>query len=310
MAARKTASIIIPNYNGREHLQRLLPSIAGQTAGNYEVIIVDDCSPDRSAVEYVRTFIKDYDNMRLIENEDNLGFVKTCNKGLKLAEGNYICTLNNDTKLESNFVERNVQVMDEDSSIGVLSCVIVDQYGNNWFSGGSFKSGVRVNLRDDFLGVRTVDWVAGTAPFYRKDLFAEVGLLDETFVMYHEDVEFCLRVRHKTRYSVCMFSDKLVTHYVQDRRNPTFDTAKRLKLSYYGHRNNIVLLKTYSRGSIPKALLRHLLDIIILAMVGIRRFKPLFSVQAAIFVVRGTIDGLRTKQNRQVRSASGRRSHS
>jgi len=64
-----TASIVIPNYNGSECLRRLLPSVAKQTFPNCEVIIIDDCSPDRSVIDYIRAFIGDHANMRLVEND-------------------------------------------------------------------------------------------------------------------------------------------------------------------------------------------------------------------------------------------------
>lgn len=128
-------SIVIPNYNRKEHLGILLPSILRQTFNDYEVIIIDDCSPDTETVGYIKAAIKDHKHMRLIENDKNVGFVKTCNRGIKLANGDYICILTNDTEVASEFVEENVKIMDSDSSIGVLSCIIVDQYQNNWFSG-------------------------------------------------------------------------------------------------------------------------------------------------------------------------------
>jgi len=297
---RSKVSIIIPNYNGKEYLKRLLPSIANQTFDDYEVIIIDDFSPDRSVLEYIKTFIKDHKNMRLIENGENMGFVKTCNKGFRLADGDYICLLTNDTEVKSNFVERNVEIMDADSSIGVLSCVIVDQRGNNWFSGGSFKAGLRVNLRDDFQGVRSIDWVAGTACFYRRGVFDKVGLLSEAFFMYHEDIDFCLRVRNETDYKVCMFPEKLVTHYVWSLEPGPPDLAKEDRLYYYLHRNHILLLKRYCPKYIPKILLYNLREIIILLIVPRSKLRPrafLLSIPRVIPIIRGTLDGLIKRQS-------------
>jgi len=284
---RFKVSIIIPNYNGQEHLKRLLPSIANQNFDDYEVLIIDDCSPDRSVLDYIKSFIKDYRNFNLVENNENLGFVKTCNKGIGLARGDYICLLNNDTEVKSNFVQRNVEILDADSSIGVLSCIIVDKHGKNWFSGGSFKSGLNVNLVDDFQGVRTVDWVSGTACFYRKDVFSRVGLLDESLFMYHEDIEFCLRVRSRTDYKICVFSDKLVTHYLGA------SLAKRLR--YYLHRNHIIILKRYSPKYIPRVLLLYAGEIATLPIAAMLRLSPRYFFREFINITKGTIDGLNNK---------------
>lgn len=307
-AATRRATIIIPNYNGKDHLERLLPSIADQTFNDYEVVIIDDCSLDRSAVEYVKTFIRDRANMRLVENTENMGFVKTCNRGFGLANAEYVCILTNDTEVTRDFVERNVQVMEEDTSIGVLSCVIVDQDRKNWFTGGSFQGGFRVNLKDDFQGCRRVDWVAGTACFYRRAVLEKVGLLDEHLVMYHEDLDFCLRVRQRSEYKVCMFSDKLVTHHVRDGRVTGIDRARILRQRYYGHRNHLVVVNRYSPGSKYKVLSYYLLEIvrdaIVLPLLGIlasiRRLDPSYFItwtQAVAAGARGTIDGLRVKLN-------------
>lgn len=307
LTARR-ASIIIPNYNGRSHLERLLPSIADQTYTDYEVIVIDDCSSDRGAVEYIRAFIRDHDNMRLIENPENLGFVKTCNSGFRLARGEYVCILTNDTEVRRDFVERNVGVMGEDATIGILSCVVVDQDGNNWFTGGSFRGGFRVNLKDDFQGIRPVDWVAGTACFYRRELLDKVGLLDASYVMYHEDIDFCLRVKQETEYKVCVFSDKLVTHYLRNAKASGIDRAKLLRQRYYGHRNHLLLLTRYSPGSKRKVLAYYVLeltkDTIVLPVVGaltsIRRLDPAYFmtwIQAVAASAKGTIDGLRMRRN-------------
>jgi len=282
---RVKVSVIIPNYNGREYLEKLLPSIADQTFNDYEVIILDDCSPDKSAVEYIKGFIRNRRNMRLVENEKNLGFVKNCNKGFALASGNYICLLTNDTVVASNFLERNVAVMEADSSIGVLSCMIVDEHGHNWFSGGSFKAGILVNLRDDFTGVRCVDYAAGTAPFYRREVFAKVGYLNESFYMYHEDVEFCLRVRKKTDYKICVFHEKLLTHYWYD------DPGKLNTRLYYGQRNHMLLLRKYAPRYLPKVAFLTLMDsIIFLARYVFKRNSRAISI--VITTVHGTIAGL------------------
>lgn len=282
---RVKVSVIIPNYNGREYLEKLLPSIADQTFDDYEIIILDDCSPDRSAVEYIKDFIRNRQNMRLVENEKNLGFAKNCNRGFALARGNYICLLTNDTVVASNFLERNVAVMEADSSIGVLSCMIVDEHGHNWSSGGIFRAGIPVNLRDDFTGVRCVDYAAGTAPFYRREVFAKVGYLNESFYMYHEDVEFCLRVRKKTDYKVCVFDEKLVTHYWSV--NPDKDNIR----LYWGHRNHMLLLRKYALRYLPKVAFLTLTNSIILlasyVLKGNRR-----SLSIAIPKIRGTIAGL------------------
>ena len=291
MAGRKyRVSVIVPHYNQAECLRRLLPTIATQTISDYEVIIIDDCTPDRAAVEYARGFIKDRENMRLVQNSENMRFVKTCNKGIKLAAGEYVCLLNQDTEVTSDFLQRNLQVMDSDTSIGVLSCIVVDRDGRDWFTGGRFRSGSAVALTDDFDGMRQVDWVAGTAPFYRREVFDKIGLFDESYLMYHEDVEFGLRMRARTQYKACVFSERLVKHYTV----PSIPTGA---FQYLIGRNNVLLARTYSPRYLPRVLLGNLRQAANLLLVALLR-RDLKYLPLCYQTLRGTLEGavLRVKR--------------
>lgn len=245
-------SIIIPHYNQKDCLQRLFPTIVNQTYKDFEVIVIDDCTPDQSSVSYVREFFKDKPNMHLVQNQVNMRFVKTCNRGITLAKGEYICLLNSDTDLKSTFVQRNVEILDSDPGIGGITCTVVDQHGKNWFSGGRYRNGITSNLQDDFQGVRSVEWIAGTAAFYRRDVFDKIGLFDENYIMYHEDIEFGLRMKQQTDYRLCAFSDKLVAHIL-------VSSIPRSDVWYYSSRNLMFLARKYTPRNIPRAIVHIML---------------------------------------------------
>jgi GT2 family glycosyltransferase len=282
------ASIVLPHYNQVTSLQTALRSIANQTFDDYEIIIIDDFTPDRSAIECIKTFIKDHKNTRLVENSANMGFVKTVNKGISLSNGEYICLLNQDTEVKSNFVERNLETLDSNASIGALSCIIVDRYGKNWWSGGRFTNGVQANLTDDFEGIRPVDFVAGTAPFYRKAVFEQIGLFDESLGMYHEDIEFGLRIKSETSYGVCAFSDKLVIHY-------HVNSVPRRELYYLLNRNHMLVVRKYFPQLISRrAILKWSAAYVRLLGNDVLELQPrLFSYHLAGF--RGKLVGLRNR---------------
>ena len=296
--SKTKVSIIIPHYNQKECLKILLPSVANQTFHDYEVIIIDDCTPDKSAVEYIKGFIKEHPNMRLVENVENMRFIKTVNKGIRLSKGEYVCLLNCDTEIKSNFVARNIEILDSDASIGGLSCIIVDRYGKNWWSGGSFRGGFPTNLTDDFEGIRSVDFVAGTAAFYGKEVFNKIGLFDESYRMYHEDVEFGLRIRAKTDYKTCAFSDKLVMHYTV----PSIPTTE---LEYLLARNQILVVLTYFPQILPRVILKYFTEIVRTIAKDIWPIHPwLFIVHLLGFrhTLRGVFAGLRHKLSRRATS--------
>jgi GT2 family glycosyltransferase len=188
--------------------------------------------------------------------------------------------------------------MDADPSIGGLTCIVVDKDGNNWFTGGRFKNGLIVNLVDDFRGIRTVDWVAGTACFYRREIFDKIGLFDENFLMYHEDVEFGLRMKAKTNYKACMFAEKLVVHYVV----PSIPGGS---LYYYLSRNHIILLKRYCPKYIPKVLiLRSLREIIALIIVYTLKLRLVYALMGIIAIIRGTRDGLMSREKEATKGSA------
>lgn len=288
-------SIIIPHYNQKDCLQRLFPTIEAQTYKDFEVIIIDDCTPDEETISYVREFIKDKPYMHLVQNEVNMRFIKTCNKGITLAKGEYICLLNSDTELKSTFVQRNVEILDSDPGIGGLTCSIVDQNGNNWFTGGRYRNGLPSNLLDDFQGVRTADFIAGTAAFYRREIFDRIGLFDETYIMYHEDIEYGLRIKQQTTYRLCTFSDKLVTHVL-------VPSIPKSDLHYYNGKNLMLLSKKYSPGSMPMVILYVFVYYVVSPLIRAFLYKlpvklPFSQARASFAVasIRGIIDGIKAE---------------
>jgi GT2 family glycosyltransferase len=207
--------------------------------------------------------------------------------------------LNSDTEVKDNFIQRNVDILDGDTSIAGLSCIIIDQHGNNWFSGGRYRHGASINLVDDFQGLRPVDFVAGTAAFYRRDVFDKVGLFDERYIMYHEDVEFGLRIKAKTGYRLCMFPDKLVTHFL-------VPSIPRADTSYYLNRNLVLLARAYAPKSLPILALRLLFHEVarrlVYAIAAALLLRPLLTkrlLRSALSSAKGAIDGLSISQQVQ-----------
>jgi GT2 family glycosyltransferase len=284
-------SIIIPHYNQKDCLQGLFPNLVDQTYKDFEVILIDDCTPDEATIDFVREFIKDKPNMHLVQNSVNMRFVKTCNRGITLAKGEYLCFLNSDTTLKNNFIQRNVEILDSDATIGGLTCIVVDKSGQNWFSGGRYSNGFPTNLKDDFQGLRLVDFIAGTAAFYRKEVFDRIGLFDENYIMYHEDVEFGLRVRQLTEYQLCTFSDKLVTHLI-------IHSIPGLNFIYFESRNLILLSRRFAPQYLPKliiSILWHAAARFIGASLSILTLKPLSSIlkiRRAAASLHGAFDGI------------------
>jgi len=123
-------SIIIPNYNNEILVARCLNSLLNQTYSNIEIVFIDDCSTDRS-VEIASSFEKRFDQLKIIQNEVNVGVSVTRNIGLGNATGKYVTTLDSDDEYLPEKVEQEVRVLEEngDNKFVAYSGIIVrNQY--------------------------------------------------------------------------------------------------------------------------------------------------------------------------------------
>jgi GT2 family glycosyltransferase len=221
-------SIIILNYNGKQHLKDCLNSVEKLAYGNMEVIFVDNASSDGS----VRFVMQNYPRVKIIENSRNLGVAAGNNVGIDAAKGKYVFLLNPDTEVDPLCLNGLANVMDMDDSVGVCGAKIrlFDERERLQHAGGRYHViGVALDRglyeldSGQYDKVEDVSFVCGAALLFRKDVLSSVGLLDPAFFMYHEEVDFCLRmwlnglrvlyvpnaiVYHKSRYFASLKSGK------------------------------------------------------------------------------------------------------
>jgi GT2 family glycosyltransferase len=192
--------VIILNWNGREVLGQCLESLMRVEQPPIEVIVVDNGSTDDS-----KEIVGRFPSVRLIENEQNLLFAAGNNVGIEEAlrgGAELILLLNNDTEVDRDLVAEMAAAFD-DPLVGVAGPKIYyfDDPRRVWYGGGRFNrlTGVPFhrNLRknegsfDEAPG--DTDWITGCALMARREVFEQVGLLDPSYTIYCEDVDFCLR---------------------------------------------------------------------------------------------------------------------
>jgi O-antigen biosynthesis protein len=198
---RPRVSIVLLTYNRIDLLQQCLVALAENTPGDlYELIVVDNASKDGS-----REFLCQLEgDVRLLLNGDNLGFVGGCNGGARLAAGDYIVLLNNDTIPLPGWLERMVELADSDPSIAVVSPKFlypngrVNEAGGIIFSDGSGWNYGRGDDPNDprYNFVRDVDYCSFAAPLIRRDVWEQLGGLDTRYKpAYYEDTDLCFGVR-------------------------------------------------------------------------------------------------------------------
>ena len=193
-------SIIIVNCNGKALLENCLASCTVQSYRDFEMIIVDNGSSDGSQ-DFVRTA---YPRAALIENKNNTGFAPAANQGIEVSCGEFVALLNNDTRVDREWVSSLVKAIRSDEIIG--SCAskqmdfsradIIDAAGLVLFRGG--YAGSRGHAEKDegqFEAREFVFGCHGASAFYRKAMLDEIGLFDEDYFAYNEEFDLALRAQ-------------------------------------------------------------------------------------------------------------------
>ncbi len=175
-----------------------LDSLARSDFDSYEVIVVDNGSVDGS-----REMIEEkYPDVRLIKNRENMGFAIACNQGIKAATGTYISLLNNDIEVESSWLSKLYDGMERhpECGMGTTKMMFLDQRDVFYNTGDQFHAwsvgGGRGQGEKDVGQYDEEDYVFGAcagAGIYRRDFFEQVGIFDEDFFIFAEDVDINMR---------------------------------------------------------------------------------------------------------------------
>ncbi len=206
-------SVCVVSFNTRDYLRDCLNSVFEQTPGvALEVIVVDNASSDGSAEMVAREFPR----VRLIANRENRRFAIGNNQALREARGEYLLLLNSDTVVLDRALVKMVEFMDANNGVGALGCRLVARDGAPTRSFGvfpslmvvvAFSSGPARRLMRSTVakangvpsgecrGPVDVDWPSGACLMTRRRALDEVGLLDESFLFYGEEVDFCWRLK-------------------------------------------------------------------------------------------------------------------
>jgi GT2 family glycosyltransferase len=230
-------SIIIINYRTYEFTKQTIESVINKkNSFNYELIIVDNDSGDNSLENLKKHFHNEIDEglIKLIANTKNKGFAYANNLALKQTNSKYLLLLNSDTKIISDCLEKCLKFMDTDKNIGALGCKVM-------LPDGSLDKACRrsyPNLKVSFYrmtglsqifpqskhfnkynltyldenGTYNVDCLSGAFMLIRNEVIDLVGLLDETFFMYGEDIDYCYRIK-ENGLKIKYYGEAEIIHY-------------------------------------------------------------------------------------------------
>ncbi len=215
----KKVSIIIPNYNGQKHLGACIDSLhrLNFPREDYEIIIVDNASSDNSC-EFI---LSTHPDVVLIKAEKNLGFASGCNLGITNSLGKYIVLLNNDTRVDPNWLKELVAVADGDEAVGIVGSKLLFMqpphaiqnamsYLTDRGDGGDL--GTHQPDEGQYNTTRQGMAVCGASMLIKRTLIQDIGALDEDFFAYYEDADLCYRTRLYGKKIV--FAPKSVVYHI------------------------------------------------------------------------------------------------
>jgi len=257
MVMKNKIAIIIAAYNGSRWIQKCLASVFSAKGGSAsggrfdaDVILVDNASSDGTA-DIVE---KEFPQVDVIRSAQNLGFVGGSNLGIReaLRHGyEYILILNQDTEIEPNFLVEIVRVASS-KNVGIVQGMLVlggerslaNNAGNalHYLGFGFVKHYrepvERLSSREPF----EIGYASGAALLVKRSVLERVGVLDEKFFMYHEDLDLCWRAK-LAGYQVLLAPQAVAYHYYEFNRNK--------EMFYWTERNRwAVLLQNYSAKSL------------------------------------------------------------
>jgi GT2 family glycosyltransferase len=224
-------SICIPTYNARDWIEQCLESIYTHAAScDFEIIAIDDRSTDET-VAIVRSRFPD---VTVLTNPANVGFSKTVNVGLRAARGEYLLVLNNDTWIHPGALDALVGYLDRHQDVGIVGPKVVCGDGSLqqqcrrriptplgallYFTKLSHRFAKNARFArylmtsHDERETFDVDAVSGACMLIRRQAMDQIGLFDEQFFLYGEDMDFCWRTK-LAGWKVVYHPDSVITHF-------------------------------------------------------------------------------------------------
>lgn len=210
-------SVVTPNYNGEKFLKNFLESLNNDSEYIGEVIIVDNGSDDNS-LNYIKNSKFTFPII-LIENSENLGFAPAVNQGIQKAKYEYIFSLNNDTEIKKGSIKALIDLISSNDDIFSVQAKmlqyndknLIDDVGDEYnLLAWTKKTGENHNS-EEYVEVKEIFSACAGAAMYKKSLLEEIGMFDDKFFAYMEDVDLAIRSKING-YTNMLCPDAIVYH--------------------------------------------------------------------------------------------------
>lgn len=306
----KLVSIVILNWNGRQHLEQFLPALVRHTVHPAaEIVVADNGSKDDSLL-FMK---KEYPSIRVIELDKNHGFSGGYNRAMEQVDTRYMLLLNSDIEVTEGWLEPMLELMEKDEKVGACTPRFLDFKHKSYFEYAGAAGGFIDRFGYPFCRGRIFDsleeekgqynddtdifWGSGACLMVRSDLYRELGGLDEQFFAHMEEIDLCWRVQ-RMGYRIRYVSGSVVYHVggaTLHRENP-FKT-------FLNFRNNLLMLykNLPSRGRGKILFQRMVLDgISALRFLTTGNFKDFWAVaraHMAYYGMKSSYNGIKQRNN-------------
>jgi len=234
-------SIIIINYNGKHHLESCLESLLKINYNNTEIIIVDNNSTDDS-VNFVS---KNFPDVILIRLNENKGFAEPNNIASKVATGDLLLFLNNDTIVTPSFISEMIKPIQQDSDIGICQSLLLKPDESIDSSGDFIDTlGVVYNSKTQISEIREISSARGASMMIKKNLFEQLEGFDKKFYFSFEDVDLSWRC-WIAGYKVLIIPKSIVYHL----GGQTYQKVKN-SMAFHGFKNQLSMKITNFESSL------------------------------------------------------------
>ena len=287
-------AIIIVNWKQYELTIKCLSSVYKSKFKDFEIVLVDN----ESNTEKLKNLLKNFKKIKVFQNDENLGFGAANNIAINYAIQNnfeYLMLLNNDTEVDENFILPLLNIINNDNLIGAVQPLIMNYNIKNsiWSAGGyvnKFFGYTSTNKNSN--GNLKLDWITGCCMLLKTDLIKKVGLIDENFFAYYEDVDWSLRIKD-LGYSLKLVNTSLVYHYgSKSSENSSFEGSLSPKVHYLNFKNHLYLLrKHHKKFNLLGLILYQFIKLFFYSIYFILRFR--FNKLRIIY--KGLNDGLKLK---------------
>jgi GT2 family glycosyltransferase len=231
MKGDASIAIIIISFNVEKLLKECIESIHRETKeARFEIWVIDNHSRDHS----VQMLKRDFPDIHLIENDENVGFTRANNQAIRQCRSDYVLLLNPDTLIQAGAIDKMVQFMEAHPDVGVSGCRVLNEDGSLQLacrrsmpspSVAFFRLAglsrlfprsqkmARYNLTYlDPMQTHEVDAVSGAFLLIRREVIEKIGLLDEDFWIYGEDIDWCIRTK-RAGWKVMYHPEAHILHY-------------------------------------------------------------------------------------------------